>query len=144
MKKHKTVIAAEAAYEAKKAEMQAAELAAKNLALEVSQAYAAIQAAQTLIDADLPQCVGVAISQYSKNEEDRGRFVIVRKTPGGLLVVRKVGDHSGNESKYKWSKGGGKFCLNKARGNFYLSKSLELRDVPPEFLPVEATQDTQP
>jgi hypothetical protein len=69
----------------------------------------------------------------SGNEEDAGRVVIVRRTPGGMLVVRHVGAPAGHEYKFKWSEHSHKF--RKAERVGYTIDTSELRDVPAEYLP---------
>jgi hypothetical protein len=109
VKKPKTVIAAEAALSAKAAEVAAARDALKRLEAEHGAAYAAVRQAQTDADAALPQCRVVRVRWRNGNEEDAGRVVIVRRTPGGVLVVRHVGAPAGHEYKFKWSEHSHKF-----------------------------------
>jgi hypothetical protein len=132
MKKPKTVIAAEAAASAKKAELEAAKEAVKLLEQEWLQALAAVKAAQTEADAGLPQCRLVQIGWRGSKEETVDRVVILRRTPKGMLVVRYVGQ-DGNERKFKWSSYRNAFV--QAERGAYLSYTRELRDVPAEYLP---------
>ncbi len=134
MKKPKTVIEAEAALSAKAAEVAAARDTLKRLEAEHGAAYAAVRQAQTEADAALPQCRMVRVRRWrSGNEEDAGRVVIVRRTPGGMLVVRHVGAPAGHEYKFKWSEHSHKF--RKAERVGYTIDTSELRDVPAEYLP---------
>lgn len=143
MKKPKTVIEAEAALSAKAAEVTAATETLKRLKAEHAAAYAAVRQAQTEADASLPQCSMVRVRRYSGKEEDCGRYVIVRRTPGGLLVVRRVGDADcGGESKFKLSQHRGLYV--QAEKTSWSNDTRELRDVPAECLPsAQAAQITQ-
>lgn len=133
MKKPKTVIEAEAALGAKAAEVTAAKETLKRLEAEHAAAYAAVRQAQTEADASLPQCGMVRVRRFGGKEEDCGRYVIVRRTPGGLLVVRRVGDADCGESKFKFSQHRGLYV--QAEKTSWSSDSRELRDVPAEYLP---------
>lgn len=133
VKRPKTVIEAEAAASAKRAEFEAAKEAVKRLEGEWFQALAAVKAAQTEADAALPQCRLVRVRWRTSNEEEMGRAVILRRTPGGMLVVRYVGDPDGIEFKFKWAAYAGKF--RQAEKGGYTSDTRELRDVPAEYLP---------
>ena len=133
MKKPKTVIEAEAALSAKAAEVTAAKETLKRLEAEHSAACAAVRQAQTDADANLPQCGMVRVRRYGGKDEDCGRFVIVRRTPGGMLVVRRVGDASGNESKFKFSPHRALYV--QAEKTSWAIDHRELRDVPSEYLP---------
>lgn len=132
MKKPKTVIEAEAALSAKAAEVTAAKETLKRLEAEHAAAYAAVRQAQTDADASLPQCDMVRVRRYGGKEEDCGRFVILRRTPGGLLVVRRVGEQGG-ESKFKLSQHRGLYV--QAEKVSWASDTCELRNVPAEYLP---------
>jgi hypothetical protein len=132
VKKPKTVIEAEAALSAKAAEVTAAKETLKRLEAEHAAAYAAVRQAQTDADASLPQCDMVRVRRYGGKEEDCGRFVILRRTPGGLLVVRRVGEQGG-ESKFKLYQHRGLYVqAEKVR---WASDTRELRNVPAEYLP---------
>jgi hypothetical protein len=133
VKKPKTVIEAEAALSAKAAEAAAARDTLKRLEAEHGAAYAAVRQAQTEADVALPQCRMVLVRWRSGNEEDVGRVVIVRRTPGGMLVVRHVGAPAGHEYKFKWSEHSHKF--RQAERGGYTSDTSELRDVPAEYQP---------
>lgn len=133
VKKPKTVIDAEAAASAKKAEFDAAKEAMNRLEKEWFQALEAVKAAQAEADAAQPQCRLVRVRWISGNEEDVGRVVIVRRTPSGMLVVRHVGEPDSNEQRFKWDGYAMKF--RHADKNTYISDTRELRDVPSEYLP---------
>jgi hypothetical protein len=133
MKKPKAVIAAEEALSAKAAEVAAAKEALKRLEAEHGAAYVAVRQAQTEADAALPQCGLVRVKWRTSNEEGMGRAVILRRTPGGLLVVRRVGDAGGHEFKFKWAEYSGKY--RQAEKGSYTDDTRELRNVPAEYLP---------
>lgn len=130
MKKHATVMAAEAVAEEKARELAVARELVKRLEQEHSEARIAVREAQLLVDASLPQCRLVQVHWRSGKEANAGRVVILRKTPGGMLVVRRVGDSfSGAEFKFKWLEHSGKY-VDSRKQHAYLSDLLELRDVP--------------
>ena len=133
MKKPQTVIDAENALSAKDTEVIAAEDALKRLEAEHGEAHAAVRKARIEADASLPQCGMVRVRWRSGNEVDAGRVVILRRTPGGMLVVRLVGEPTGGEYKFKWAEYAGKF--RQAEKGSYSSDTRELRDVPAEYLP---------
>jgi len=138
MKKPKTVIAAEEALAAKTAEVVAAEQALERLKAERTEAYAAVVNAQTEADATLPQCRMVRVRGYNGKVEGGARYVIVRRTPAGMLVVRRVGDSSGGESRFKWVEAASVYReATKGRGWF---DANELRDVPAEYMPADALE----
>jgi len=64
--------------------------------------------------------------------------VILRKTPTGILVVRRVGGPHTNEatSKFKFDKYLKEYLPHKKSSGFS-STITKLRDVPTEFLPEE-------
>lgn len=136
MKKPKAVIEAESALVAKAAEVAAAKEALKRLEVERGAAIAAVRHAQTEADAALPQCRLVRVRWRSGNEEDIGRVAVVRRTPGGMLVVRYVGDADGSEYKFKWAEYSRKF--KQAERGGYTDDTRELRDVPEAYLPAAA------
>lgn len=132
MKKPKTVVDAEKMAAEKAAELAAAKEVVRQLESEHADAVAAIRKAQEDADAALPQCRLVRIPWRSSKEEDVSRVVIVRKTPGGMLVVRRVGDPAGNKYKFKWAPYAGQYRQAEKRSSF-ISDSRALRDVPPEY-----------
>jgi len=133
MKKPQTVIEAEAVASAKKATFDAAKEAMSRLENEWRAALAAVRDAQKAVDATLPQCRRVRVRWRSGNVEDVGNVVIVRRTPGGRLVVRNIGDYSGAESQFKWAERDGVF--RQVEKGTLVSDNRELRDVPAEYLP---------
>ena len=136
MKKPKTVIDAQAALATKTAEIAVAKDALKRLEQEHLTALLAVRQAQTEADASLPQCRLVRLRWRSNDEKDMGRVVILRRTPGGMLVVRHIGETDGYEYKFKWSgytPDSSRFRqINKVG---YASDVSELRDVPSEYQP---------
>lgn len=136
MKKHPEVAAAEALVEEKTKALVAAKEAVQVLERERGDAVLALHAAQKSADSALPQCRLVRVSWRSGKAEDAGLVVILRKTPGGMLVVRKVGDASGaSEAKFKWREHSGKYAEAKKSSSF-TSDQMELRDVPSDYLGV--------
>ena len=133
MKKPTIVIAAEEALNAKAAEVAATKDALKRLESEWYAAYAAVRQAQTEADTCLPQCRMVSVRWRSGKEEGGASYVIVRRTLGGMLVVRRVGESSGHEYRFKWSEHAGKYRQAEKPG--LTSDTTELRDVPAEYLP---------
>lgn len=134
MKKPKSVLAAEALVDAKDAEIVAAQAALKQLEMERREAYLAVRAAQAEADAALPQCRMVRVRWRSGGEEELWRVVIVRKTPGGMLVVRRVGEPDGYEERFRWAAYAGNYRQQKPSS--FASDHYELRDVPADFMPV--------
>jgi len=133
MKKPKIVVDAEAALSATADKLTAAKEALKLAEAEHAAAYAAVRHAQAVADESLPQCRVIRASWHSGKEEDVRRVVILRSTPSGMLVVRRVGRPEHMAEKFKWDKWTGKFRQAEKTG--YTSDSRELRDVPAEFLP---------
>lgn len=133
MKKPKTVIDAEAALIAKAVEVAAAKDTLTRLEAEHGAAYSAVYQAQTEADASLQQCRMVRVRWRSDTEEGGARVVILRRTPGGMLVVRKVGDANGYEYRFKWAEHARKY--RQAEKGSFTSDTLEMRDVPAEYLP---------
>jgi hypothetical protein len=133
VKKPKAVIEAETALTAKAAEVAAAKDTLKRLEAEHSAAYVAVRQAQTEADESMPQCRMVRVRWRSGTEEFGAPYVIVRRTPSGMLVVRPVGSNSGSEHRFKWAEHARKY-RQVAKGSF-TSDTLELRDVPAEYMP---------
>ena len=130
------VALARKAADEKLGELLAARAAAKRLEKEHEDAREAIRRAQEAADAALPQCTRVIVGWRSGKVTPLGKAVILRKTPAGLLVVRRFGDASGDEERYKWSPHSGKF-MSAAKKSHFAYDTHELRDVPAEFLPEE-------
>lgn len=119
--------------EGKARELTAAKELVRKLELEYLEAREAIKHAQLAVDATLPQCRLVQVHWRSGKEADAGRVVIIRKTPGGQLVVRKAGEVTDSETKFKWREFSNKYVEAKKTSSF-TSDQFELRDVPAEFL----------
>jgi hypothetical protein len=134
MKKPKTVVVAEAALAAKIAESAAAKEEVRRLDHDLNAAYAAVHQAQTDADAALPQCRMVRVQWRTGVESGMAPYVIVRRTPTGMLVVRRVG--GGGESTFRWSDGQYKQAEKYRWGD----GSNELRDVPAEYLPKDGAR----
>lgn len=128
------VAAAEAAVAAKAAELEAAQAAVRLLKFELDEARSALTDAREAADELLPQCVMVQEQWRSGATEEIGRFVVVRKTPGGMLIVRHVGSTPDAEMRFKWSAHRGVFVSAEKTSTWH-STTRKLRDVPPEFLP---------
>lgn len=137
MKRPSAVVAAKAVASSKAAELAAAKEAVRRLEGEYGQAQAAVRSAQVEADAQLPQCDMVAVRRYTGTDGDVSRVVIVRKTASGMLVVRRVGDATAHEFKFKWWDFGGKF--SQAEKVLPYSVRRELRNVPVEYIPVLAS-----
>lgn len=115
-------------------ELAAARADVERLEADVGAARAALRDARVAADAERPQCRMVSVRWRSGTEDDAGRVVILKKTPGGTLVVRRVGDEGGPEYRFKWSAHSAKF-VQAEKSPFFGSDTRELRDVPTEFLP---------
>lgn len=148
MAKKKPSAAAEAVSAAKlvvelaKADLEDARAEVKRLEQKVSDAHVAWRDAQVAADAELPQCGMVLVKWRSGKEEDAGRLVILRKTPGGMLIARRVGDVYGAEMKFKWSQHRAQF-VQAEKSSFYANDTRKICEVPAEFLPVPS-QGTEP
>ncbi len=129
MKKTKDLVDAEAAFAAKKADFDAARLHMKRLEIELSESCAAVRKARADADASLPHCRMVRIRLYGGLESYGDKAVIVRRTPSGMLVVRRIGEK--DEYRFRWRAQTQKFGKV---GNFF---KIELRDVPAEYIPNE-------
>ena len=127
MKKTKDLVDAEAAFAAKTGEILAARLHMKRLEIELSESCAAVQKAQADADASLPHCRIVRVRLYGGIESYGYNAVIVRRTPSGMLVVRRIGEK--DEYRFRWRAQSQKFVKV---GNFF---NIELSDVPAEYLP---------
>ena len=134
MKTTNTVSAAEEAVSSKAAELDAAHGEVDRLKREHGEAFAALSKAREDADASLPQCRMVRIVWRGNKAADAGMLVILRKTPTGMIVARRVGAPAGAEFRFKWSAHGQCF-RDAAKHSSWLSDSLELRDVPTEYMP---------
>jgi hypothetical protein len=132
LKTHPKVAEALALAEEKAKELTAARAAVQRIEREVFAAHAAVRAAQTAVDETLPQASMVKVFVRSGNSEDMGRVVIVRRTPGGLLITRPVGEPSGISRSFRWSTA--RSCyVEKVKAQSYVSSVVTLSDVPAEF-----------
>lgn len=129
MKQPKEVVDALAAVEHRTRELAEAKAVVDRLEGELRTAFAAVRQAKERADSGLPQCDRVSVGWRSGKVEPAGRVVIVRATPGGVLVVRMFGTDS--ESRFKRSPTG--VFLEAARRDTWASNRLELRNVPEEF-----------
>lgn len=127
------VAVAEKAAADKAAELNAAKEVVARLQREHSEALDGIRLAREAADAVLPQCSLVAVKWRSGKVENIGRGVILRKTAGGQLVVRRFGS-SGGEMRFKFSAHRGAYSQVE-KSSFYGSDRRELRDVPTEYNP---------
>lgn len=128
-------MAALAAAEAKAKEADAACALAR---LEVGKAYEVLRLAKIEADASLPKCTIVSNGRLSKNES-ASAGVILRKTPTGLLIVRRVGVSDDCASRFEWSKFRREYVEKKSRSSgLYRVYFDVLADVPAEFMPQEA------
>ena len=136
MKKPKSLIEAEKARDEKQAEMKAAEQVAGQLKVEYLAALNAVTAAQVDADSSLPQCELWSVSRHTGSASLSSKLVIVRQTPTGILIVRRVGEQSGATKQYEFSK----YCevfRPKKQSDYYSSASFELRNVPAQFIPTK-------
>jgi hypothetical protein len=133
MKKSAEVVAAEQAHAAKESELKSANELVKRLHAEVGETYSALRRAMEDADSPLPQCSVISGGEIAY------RAVILRKTPGGTLVVRRVGDKL--ELRFEWSKYNGKFyeITKRSSYSYFDRKKLELADVPEQYLPAEVS-----
>lgn len=137
MKKHAAVALAEEAMKSKAKELADAKEAVQRLESEHANLRAAVRKAQEEADSTLPQCRLVMVKWRSNKEEDCGLVVILRKTPGGMLVVRRVG-YTGYEYKFKFQDLLGKYTQAEKQ-TVWSSEQRELRDVPLEYMPPAPT-----
>jgi hypothetical protein len=124
------VAAAEAAEDAKRAAWVAAKEAAKQAEAAYSEARAVTRTARVRADDGLPRC-DMVTRKWRDPIADRSPVAILRKTPGGMLVVRRPG--SLDELRFKFSKFRGAYVEAVKAGSFRDSRALE--NVPPEWMP---------
>ena len=122
------VSAAEQLVADKGAELVDARALVRRLEHELVAAHAAVYEAQMVADAKLPRCKVVAVTRGKAGSGTE--YVILRKTPGGRLTVRRPG-HAGDGMVFKWQFG--RFVEVRSSSSFGVH--FELRDVPPEFMP---------
>ena len=112
--------------------LEAVELAKQ----EKGEAYTALCKAQMDADSGLPSCDCVSIREYGRGDPVLvARMAILRKTPSGLLVVRRLGEPDGQLYHFKWSPYSSTYHEKKKRERFYSGSRTELRNVPAEFIP---------
>lgn len=130
-KKDAEVLAAEKAEE----EALIAWKAAESEALVAKQNYYAAcrasQEARIKVDETLPQCKMVIVG-WMGNEKDDGRAAILKMTPSGQLVVRRVGNHDENY-RFRLDKYTGSWIQVARTSSF--SDKRKLLDVPAEYTP---------
>lgn len=123
----------------RQAELKLAELQGKYVELHhaaesakeaVQQAHVALRGERIKADQHLPTCRIVKVKRYSGNVVDDEPAVIVRKTPSGILVVRRPGDSV--EIRFKRKSPGAAHRIMESKEAYHL-EWLELRGVPPEF-----------
>ncbi len=104
-------------------------------ALQDEEREAGAKLRQALIDADaaLPQCRMVSVAWRSGRAENDMSVVIVRKTAGGQLVVRRLGDPEAVEYRFNWEVGSEARFTQAEKREAYGSVR-ELRDVPAQFV----------
>lgn len=134
MKKPAAVVAAEEALHDKAKELASAQGVVQQLEREHAEAVTAVRKAHEEADSALPQCRLVRVRWRSGKEEDMWRVVILRKTPSGILVVRRVGEPSGGDFKFKWRGYSAQFTQAEKKTMTY-GDHMELRDVPAEYIP---------
>mgnify|MGYP006914154405 FL=1 len=135
VRKHKAVIAAEAAVGAKVAERDAVKETLARLEEELDKARSDLFAARIEADSTLPKC-RVVYLRWPSFREDNGdsyQVVIVRKTAGGRIVARDVGYPESRESQFCFDEQKGVFRRVGKRSSY--GQLVELRDVPDEFMP---------
>ncbi len=132
MKTPKAVLAAEAAVAAKSAELEDAESAVKRIRAELGAAHAALMDARIEADSALTQCRLVVIPWRGSDPPKSRPVVIVRRTPGGMLVTREIGDTQERRFKFNPHR-----CVyvQAAEYHCYSRETRELRDVPAEVMP---------
>lgn len=133
-----SVVSAEIARDLKLKELEGARESVKRLEREWIESAAAVRDAQTLADASLPQCEMVYRKWPSGREESAGRVVIIKRTPTGILVTRRIGDTARGEHRFKWAEYSGRYV--QAEKATWASDRRELRDVPAEYTPEHARE----
>lgn len=128
------VAAAEAARSAKAQELCSAQEAVKRLERELVEAVGAVRAARIAADAGLPKCRMVSLAWRTGRVVLDCEVVILRKTPTGVLVVRRVGEDEKQTFRFKANIFGDRY-VQAEKGLGYVSQTRELRGVPKEFQP---------
>jgi len=131
MKKPQTLIAA------KIAEVAAAKELLARLESEQKAAYADVRQAQHDADFSRDQCMVVRVQRGwgAHKEDEMFRAVILRKTPGGMMVVREAGRTDGSEYKFKWCPHRSVY-MEVEKGKYASILTNELREVPAAYLPM--------
>lgn len=134
MKKKPSAVALAQAFQvAKEAELREARTVVKTLEGELGAAISATRKAQGDEDAHLPQCKIVTVMSGGR-ESVFGPVVILRKTPGGMLVTRRVGEPGAKTFKFTFVGHSGKFVQAEKQSS-YAYAHRELRDVPAAYMP---------
>ena len=137
-KKPSAVALAQSFQAAKEAELREARAVVKTLEGELGAAISATHKAQEDEDAHLPQCKIVTVMSGGR-ESVFGPVVILRKTPGGMLVVRRVGEPGAKTFKFTFAGHSGKFVQAEKRSP-YAYAHRELRGVPAAYMPAGEAQ----
>lgn len=134
MKEPSFVAEAAAAVAAAESAVAAAESAVVARRADLSATRAAYREALERADRGLPKCALVTLSYRTDKIASAAPMVILRRTPGGLLVVRHAGMR-GSESRFEWSAMRGAYVEKRAHGRGFPMAAIELRDVPDEYMP---------
>lgn len=119
----------------KQAALHEAQLVVASASKALDEAFEAVTEAQKAIDDRMPQCRMVSIQWRTGKLCGPGLFmVILRKTPGGMLIVRERGNEEAQQYKFKWWPHS-RVYREFGKANSSMSNARELRDVPKEFLP---------
>lgn len=132
MKKSAAIIAAEFAVAATVQELTTAKAEVARLEDCHKKALSQLWEARKASDSLLPQCRVVSYRWRSGVTEDLHKAVIVKKTPSGMLVVRRFGEDG--EARYKWRESSRLFVQSEKQSVCAYSVR-QLRDVPAEFMP---------
>lgn len=132
MKLPAPIAVAEAALKAKAGELAEAKHLVERLEREWAEARVALRAALEEADAGLPQGRMVEMSWRGTQARDLGKVVILRRTPSGLLITRRVGEPDANLYKFKRTPHSDVF--RQAEKSSSMGATRELHDVPSEFL----------
>ena len=131
MKKTQIEIDAEAALASKAQEVTSAKRRMECLEKEYDELLESQYQARIKTDSVLPQC---SMTRGFGREKTDERVVILRLTPGGLLVVRRVGANSELTLKFKWDE----YALNYTQAEskmFSGGAYRKLENVPIEYIP---------
>ncbi len=127
---------ARAALKEAEAKQGAAKVALEAATKEMQDAWVALRQSMEEADASLPSCKSVTVNRYGgRAEEPASRLVLLRKTPSGLIVARRFGDHDMKPVYFEYVPHIEAYrCKEKAS---WSRNDWRLRDVPAEFLPVK-------